>query len=232
MSIAALRWAFQLEMRDPTAKAVLIALADHANDDGKCWPSVARLCLFTSLADRTVRRALRRLSAEGLITLVERSNQTSVVTLPVTLTAPARSERPPSPVAVTPPPVTVTPEPSRAPSEPPGEPSSARGRAATKEHVHVASSEPRGTRLAADWRPDAAERHYARERGLDPDRIAEEFRNYWCAVPGARGRKLDWPATFRNRCLQRAGREGLARGGDGVVAAAERVLQRRGLGLA
>ena len=69
--------------------------------------------------------------------------------------------------------------------------------------------------------------------------LAEEFRNYWCAVPGARGRKLDWAATFRNRCLQRTGfhhpgarREGLARRTDGVAAAAERVLQRRGLGVA
>lgn len=81
MSNDALRWAFHLPMRDATAKAVLIALADHANGAWTCWPSVARLCQFTALGERTVRRALRRLSASGAIRLVERPRQTSLVTL-------------------------------------------------------------------------------------------------------------------------------------------------------
>lgn len=222
MSNDALRWAFRLKMRDPSAKAVLVALAEHANAQWTCWPSIARLCLFTSLSERTVRRTLRRLTADQVITLVERPGQSWLFTL----TAPPRSACPPSPVTMTPPPVTVTPESSRTPTEPPGE-------------CHASSSDSRGTRLAADWQPGPDERRYALERGLDPDLLAEEFRNYWCAVPGIRGRKLDWAATFRNRCLQRAGwrhrggrRDGLARGADGVAAAAERVLRRRGLDLA
>ena len=231
-------------MHDPTAKAVLIALADHANDDWTCWPSVTRLGLFTALSERTVQRALRRLTAEGLITLVARQNQSCLITLiaddsPVAATplSPPACHR--SPVTVTPTPVTLTPEPSGTPTEPPVEPSSPRTRGTTQESPHAVAAESRGSRLAADWQPSAAERRYAIERGLDPGLIAEEFRNYWLAVPGSRGRKLDWAATFRNRCLQRAGlhhqgarRENLARRGDGVVAAAERVLQRRGLGLA
>ena len=28
--------------------------------------------------------------------------------------------------------------------------------------------------------------------------VAEKFRDYWIGVPGARGTKLDWPATWRN----------------------------------
>lgn len=216
MSNAALRWAFQLEMRDPSAKAVLIALADHANEQWTCWPSVARLCLFTALGERTVQRALRRLSADGRITLCDRHGQSRLVTLVADDTP---SQRHPSPVTVTPTPVTVTPEPSITPTEPPGD-------------SHARCSEARGTRLAPDWRPGPAERAYAHDRGLDPDLLAEEFRTYWCAVPGARGRKLDWPATFRNRCLQRAGRTAIALRADGVAAAAERVLRRRGLDLA
>lgn len=215
MSNAALRWAFQLEMRDPSAKAVLIALADHANEQWTCWPSVARLCRFTSLSERTVRRALRRLTADGLISLAERPGQSWMVTL----TAPPRSGCPPTPVTVSPTPVAMAPESSTTLTEPPGD-------------SHASRSEARGTRLAPDWRPGPAERAYAHDRGLDPDLLAEEFRTYWCAVPGARGRKLDWPATFRNRCLQRAGRAPLARRADGVAAAAERVLRRRGLDLA
>jgi hypothetical protein len=30
--------------------------------------------------------------------------------------------------------------------------------------------------------------------------VAERFRDYWLAVPGARGRKADWGATWRNWC--------------------------------
>jgi hypothetical protein len=36
---------------------------------------------------------------------------------------------------------------------------------------------------------------------FDADRIraiADEFRDYWVAVPGSKGCKLDWLATWRN----------------------------------
>ena len=33
---------------------------------------------------------------------------------------------------------------------------------------------------------------------LDPQKLFEEFADYWKAVPGERGRKKDWLATFRN----------------------------------
>ena len=33
---------------------------------------------------------------------------------------------------------------------------------------------------------------------VDPEREQEVFRDYWLAVPGQKGCKLDWPATWRN----------------------------------
>lgn len=33
---------------------------------------------------------------------------------------------------------------------------------------------------------------------LDAGFVAAKFRDYWAGVPGAKGRKLDWPATWRN----------------------------------
>lgn len=33
---------------------------------------------------------------------------------------------------------------------------------------------------------------------LDPQAVAAKFRDYWTGVPGAKGRKADWPATWRN----------------------------------
>lgn len=64
----------------------------------------------------------------------------------------------------------------------------------------------RGTRLPADWYPDAAGEAYATDRGVDPMAAAEEFRNYWQARSGHGAAKLDWPATFRNRVIELAER--------------------------
>lgn len=66
----------------------------------------------------------------------------------------------------------------------------------------------RGTRLSADWQPDEKDRSFAVSLGLDVDRIGPEFRDYWVAVAGAKAVKLDWSATFRNRCRAIAERSG------------------------
>lgn len=67
MSITALNWAFRLHLPS-SQKAVLIALADHAsNEDASCYPSNARIQLWTGLSERTVRSALRALQTAKLI---------------------------------------------------------------------------------------------------------------------------------------------------------------------
>lgn len=58
----------------------------------------------------------------------------------------------------------------------------------------------RGSRLPPDWQPSDSDRSFALACGLDPDKTVAEFRDYWVAVPGSRGVKLDWSATWRNRC--------------------------------
>ena len=50
-----------------TEKVVLISLADQANDEGECWPSVGTICRRTCLGERTVQRSLRELEARGLL---------------------------------------------------------------------------------------------------------------------------------------------------------------------
>lgn len=57
----------------------------------------------------------------------------------------------------------------------------------------------RGARLPVDF-PDPEAKAWARaeREDLDPDRTAERFRDYWTAQPGAKGRKTDWLATWRN----------------------------------
>lgn len=97
----------------------------------------------------------------------------------------------------------------------------------------------RGTRLPPDWAPGFAEIEYAGTKGLDHEeitRVAEDFRDYWIAKPGADGRKADWPSTWRtwirshiDRRRPVASRPGQPRGGgQGATDFASIVAQRRG----
>jgi hypothetical protein len=44
---------------------VLLAIADFANDDGECWPSIAGICRKTCMSERGVQVIIRRLEAQG-----------------------------------------------------------------------------------------------------------------------------------------------------------------------
>lgn len=62
------------------------------------------------------------------------------------------------------------------------------------------ASRSRGSRLPSDWEPSEILKAWAcKERpDLDIEVVIPKFRDYWCAVPGSKGVKLDWEATFRN----------------------------------
>lgn len=75
MSITALNWAFSAEVKSPAAKFVLVALSNYADEDGYCYPSQARLARDTGQSDRTVRRHLAQLEADGWITRRQRRRQ-------------------------------------------------------------------------------------------------------------------------------------------------------------
>lgn len=66
MSLPALEWAWCLEV-PPTHKLVALALADHANDEGVCWPSLTRLAQRTGLSRSTIAEALKALEAAHII---------------------------------------------------------------------------------------------------------------------------------------------------------------------
>lgn len=70
----------------------------------------------------------------------------------------------------------------------------------------------RGTRLPTDWRLPQSWGHWALQAGMTENEVrreAENFRDYWSGVAGAKGIKLDWQGTWRNRVrstLERWGR--------------------------
>ena len=69
------------------------------------------------------------------------------------------------------------------------------------------SSKTRGTRLPDEWQPDPALADWTRANAPAAANAleVERFRDYWTAQPGAKGRKTDWAATWRNwarRCQE------------------------------
>lgn len=58
----------------------------------------------------------------------------------------------------------------------------------------------RASRLPADWTPSDEDMAFCQtERpDLTVASTASRFRDYWIAQPGAKGKKTDWPATWRN----------------------------------
>ncbi len=72
MSVQALTWSFQLPLHDMAAKAALHALADHADADWKCWPSMERIALFAGCNIKTARKAIQRLVDLGAIDRISR----------------------------------------------------------------------------------------------------------------------------------------------------------------
>ncbi len=68
--IMALCWPLQMQ---PTQKAVLVSLADNANDQGECWPSITTICERTCLGKTAVISAIKALEQSGLLE-ADRSN--------------------------------------------------------------------------------------------------------------------------------------------------------------
>lgn len=71
------------------------------------------------------------------------------------------------------------------------------------------ASKARGTRLPDGWVPDDALIAWTKVNAPAAANAleVERFRDYWTAQPGAKGRKTDWAATWRNwarRCQEQA----------------------------
>jgi DNA-binding transcriptional regulator YhcF (GntR family) len=48
-------------------KFLLIVIANYADEEGRAWPSVERLCIDTGMSRATIQRILRRLEKGGWI---------------------------------------------------------------------------------------------------------------------------------------------------------------------
>lgn len=78
------------------------------------------------------------------------------------------------------------------------------------------SADPRGCRLPDGWNPGDEGRSFAVGLRLDPDEVFRKFKDFWIAQPGAKGRKTDWLATWRNWCRREVGSHGTRGNGNGA----------------
>lgn len=67
MSVDATRWAWLQGPIKPTAKLVLLSMADRAGETHECYPSIKRLCENTNLDRKTIIKSLKALCDCGLI---------------------------------------------------------------------------------------------------------------------------------------------------------------------
>jgi hypothetical protein len=78
MSTIIMSQCWPLQGLSVTQKAVLISLADQANDEGSCWPAIATIGKRCCMSARAVRTAMDHLEAVGILTRERRFNSSNV----------------------------------------------------------------------------------------------------------------------------------------------------------
>lgn len=213
MSIRFITAAWALEVSS-TQKLVLVCLADHADDAGGCWPSIQRICTRTGLGKTAVIEAIGVLEQAGYVN-ANRSNgrHTTYQLLLQVASKPVRqadryASRTGSRRGMAP--VREAIEPDRQAVEPGRQADTNRQEPSLNRPKEQAEKKRKGFPLPMDWQPTEEDVAFAREHNVDPQVEAAKFRDYWHAIPGAKGRKCDWSATWRNwvRRVKQFGRIG------------------------
>jgi hypothetical protein len=73
-----------------------------------------------------------------------------------------------------------------------------------KSNQKKSNSATAGSRLPEEWFPSKELQAWAKSElpGIDLERVVADFVDYWTAIPGPRGKKLDWDKGFKNRVRQ------------------------------
>ncbi len=71
VSVHAMSWAWKQDLKAPE-KLVLLALADHSDDKGKCWPGMTGIAKKCGLSRRSVIDVIKRLEQAKLIKVKKR----------------------------------------------------------------------------------------------------------------------------------------------------------------
>ncbi len=77
MSRRARDWAWSRRGLTPALRCILLALAEHADEQGRCWPSLARLAALAEVDRRTVTRGLAELEDRALLARERKRGQST-----------------------------------------------------------------------------------------------------------------------------------------------------------
>ncbi len=206
MSILKMAEVWKLAKVEGGELLVLLALADFADDDGLCWPSVATIAEKSRLTERGTRGIIRRLEQKGFLSSeISRggkgsSNRYYVMPNP----------EPPSGLTDS------NPEPPSGLNLPNPEPDCIKPGTVVPPNLKRTINSKNGSRLSEDWALPQPWGTWALQQGLDDSEVrrqSEIFHDYWIGVPGQRGVKLDWQATWRNWIRSSKARGAFTNGG-------------------
>lgn len=219
-------WAKRQKTGSTSAKLILLLLADYAGTDYSCYPSVRKLAEEGEMGESTVRAATKLLAELGLIRVFYRHRTSGLrrsSRYQLLVDGPDTAEPDADDWADY---RRISADAMRQDSadDAPDSGASARQISADIPHGDPSLKEPpalipgaprveRSTRLPEDFQPDEKMRAWFAAENLsaaiDGKREHEKFVDYWRGCPGAKGRKQDWPATWRNwmrTAAERAGR--------------------------
>jgi hypothetical protein len=187
MSIQVMQAVWQHSKADGRARLVLLAIADHQGEIG-AWPSISTLAKMVNASERSVQRDIQHLQDIGELR-VEVQN------------APTRTQYKSNLYWVLLPGVTdlasgVTKSQSGVTESASGV--TAGGVLTLKEPL--LEPLPNSYRLPDDWQPKESDITIMEEHfpSIDIKLETHAFKDYWRAIPGTKGKKSDWDATWRN----------------------------------
>lgn len=93
MSTLIMSQCWPLQGMTPAQKAVLVSLADNANDQGVCWPSVESIAMRTCLSERSVQNSIKWLIEQGALHAQQRNGRSTVYTVTPAAFAPPQQLR-------------------------------------------------------------------------------------------------------------------------------------------
>ncbi|AHC63971.1 helix-turn-helix domain-containing protein [Pseudomonas aeruginosa] len=96
MSTIIMSACWPLQGMSPAQKAVLISLADQANDQGVCWPAVDSIATRCCLSKRAVQQAIKWLRSAGIVSVEERQGRSTMYSVTPAAYAPLQEMHPSS----------------------------------------------------------------------------------------------------------------------------------------
>lgn len=199
MSISIMTEVWKIEGLSSSQKLVFLSLADNANDQGECYPSMRQISTRTCLSERAVRDAVRALESLGYVRSVSRlgtSTMYHLSTTPANAAAPAanapRQQMPPTPAPIAAPPrQEAPPTPAAAAPKP-----SINHQLKRQLTVKAPGAKARAVQLPTDFEISDRVQQWADEKGHTN---LQDHLEYFVGYAKANGKKyVNWDEAFMN----------------------------------